>query len=514
MKDKLQELVDRRHPKWAGCLDHWNFVEATYEGGRDWFATNIFKYIKEGDKEYEERVKRAYRFNHTRQVVDLVNKYLFKMPVARKDEDVSDALRAFWERATLKGLDIDSYMKRVSALSSQYGRVWLVVDSNAIGGTFSRADEKSGKVRIYSYIVRPQEMLDMSYDEEGNLNWCLIHEILRDDADPMDSSGSFRNQYRLWTKQEWMLFEETTVRGKRKIVLIDSGVHGLGQVPVEPADHNISEEQYTAPSLVDDVAYLDRANANYLSNLDAIIQDQTFSQLAMPAQGVLPGEDGYDKLTEMGTKRVFLYDGQAGARPEYLSPDVKQAKLILEAITKIVGEIYSSVGLTAARTGHDAGGGLDTESGVSKAYDFEGVNALLASKAVSLETTERRLAALVDLWAGVRDAEDSIDQTCVTYPRDFDTRGLYDEFEIAARLSLLGAPDSVRRAQMATVVEKLFPAASEEMEKEMESELKSWPPKDEVTGLGDKTPTAPGKKSAGDPIAAASTQKTAKELAA
>jgi hypothetical protein len=38
--------------------------------------------------------------------------------------------------------------------------------------------------------------------------------------------------------------------------------------------------------LIADIAYLDRAAANYLSNLDAIIQDQTFSQLVIPAEAL------------------------------------------------------------------------------------------------------------------------------------------------------------------------------------------------------------------------------------
>jgi hypothetical protein len=96
-------------------------------------------------------------------------------------------------------------------------------------------------------------------------------------------------------------------------------------VPVLPGRHVIGDNRYTVAGLINDIAYLDRAVANYLSNLDAIIQDQTFSQLAMPAQACCRATDKYEKLVEMGTKRIFLYDGEGGAKPEYLSPDVKQA---------------------------------------------------------------------------------------------------------------------------------------------------------------------------------------------
>ncbi|MCP6576658.1 hypothetical protein NL496_28590, partial [Klebsiella pneumoniae] len=82
-----------------------------------------------------------------------------------------------------------------------------------------------------------------------------------------------------------------------------------------------SESPYFSPSLIDDIAYLDRAVANYLSNLDAIIQDQTFSQLAIPVQSLLPGDENHAKVMEMGTKRVFTYDSESGNQPFYLSPD-------------------------------------------------------------------------------------------------------------------------------------------------------------------------------------------------
>lgn len=501
-------------------LSHWDFVEATYEGGRAWFKDNIFKYLKEGDDEYADRVKRAYRFNHTSQVVDLVDKYLFKIPVARRVDDAPDSVKAFWRNSTMSGLDMDAFARRISNATSRFGRVYVVVDS-----TFKTqegvelatlADKKAVGGRPYAYIVRPQDMLDMSYDETGELNWALVREVGRDDEDPLDSSGDPQIRYRLWTRMGWYLFEEKkAVKGRlkrgSKVEAIDAGNHDLGVVPIVQADHQFSEEPYESSGLIDDIAYLDRANANYLSNLDAIIQDQTFSQLTMPAQGVMPGEDGHDKLLEMGTKRIFTYNGEAGQKPEYISPDPRQASMILAAIGKIINEIYHSVGLSGERTKDDNGGGIDNASGVAKAYDFERVNSLLTAKAQSLQIVERRIARLVAMWEGEVEAINDDDLPLVTYPEKFDTRSLYDEFEIAARLSLLSAPDEVRRMQMQQVVDKLFPAASEEMRKKLEVALKDWPPEpvDETGGLGN-----PSKEGSGDPVAAAATQKTAKEMAA
>lgn len=470
---KLRRLIERRHPEYAENVDHWDFLEDTYEGGREWFKENIFRYIKEGDTEFADRLARAYRFNHSREVVDLLNKYLFKQNVQRNEQDAPEALKRFWKKATLNGLGIKDLSRQISKKTSIYGRIGIVIDNKTSGKPIvSKADEKKAGARTYAYIVGPEQLLDYAFDDQGELMWALIQECERDDADPLESSGDEIERFRLWTKNDWTLYEEVKEGRKKVVKLIGSGVHGLGVVPVVLADNVISDEEYGAQSLIDDIAYLDRAVANYLSNLDAIIQDQTFSQLAMPAQNVLPGEDNYTKLTEMGTKRIFLYDGEGGAAPFYLSPDPKQAQMILAAINKIINEIYHTVGLAGERTKQDNAVGIDNSSGVAKAFDFERVNALLAAKADSLEVVENKIAQIVAMWHGEKpeSAED-----LVSYPDDFDTRGLYDEFDIAARLMLIDAPETVRQEQMKSVLDKLFPQIEKSARAKMEKALKDWP---------------------------------------
>lgn len=473
---KLRALISRRHPQYAENMKHWEFLDATYEGGREWFENgNIFRYIKEGDSEYRDRLARCYRFNHSREVVDLLNKYLFKQNITRNVTDAPDSVKAFWLKSTKNGLKMRDFSRQASKKASIYGRIGVVVDNNAAAaGAVSKADEKKSGVRTYAYIVGPTQLLDFDFDDNGDLNWVLIQEVARDASDPMTSSGAEVPRFRLWDKQNWRLFEEQRMgrTNKTRIVEIANGSHALGVVPVVLHDNIITDEEYVAPALIDDIAYLDRAVANYLSNLDAIIQDQTYSQLAMPAQNVLPGSDNYNTLMEMGTKRVFLYDGEGGAAPSYLSPDPKQAQMILSVINKIINEIYHTVGLAGERTKQDNAVGIDNSSGVAKAYDFERVNALLQAKADSLEVFENKVAKLVALWNG---DEGKVKDDLVSYPDNFDTRGLYDEFDIAARLMLIDAPQGVRQQQMEIVIDKLFPQIGKDLKAKMVAELKDWP---------------------------------------
>jgi hypothetical protein len=495
--DELRSFYDRRHPAYAELISHWRFLDAAYRGGRSWFDTNIFRYFKEGENEFRERLERAYRFNHTREVIELVQKYLFKGEITRNTDDASDIVKKFWKKTMRGGANIDALMRMVSVSNSTGGRVALVVDNNfqatvevsaGDGATKPRpvsiAEAKAQNYQIYAYTVPVKDILDYAFDEDGDgeLLWIKLREIVRDDADPITSTGELRERVRLWTRNDWSLFEEVNVDGywirdgrrvpKTKIVLQDSGTHDLGFVPVYLADHTISEDPYRPTGLIDDIAYLDRAIANYLSNLDAIIQDQTFSQLAIPSQNLQEGDDAFNKVLEMGTKRIFTYDAGQGssAKPEYLSPDPKQAGVILSVINKIINEIYNTVGLAGERTKEDNAVGIDNSSGVAKAYDFERVNSLLLAKAQSCQNAENWMVKTVLAWAGEAEPADDL----VTYPSTFDIMGLNDELVTAEALAKLTAPIEVRREQMRNTVDKIFPQLKSELRKKLMDDIDKW----------------------------------------
>lgn len=482
-------MIHRRHPDYEAKKPHWDFLEATYDGGRGWFNDHIFQYYKEGQTEYEERVERAYRFNHTREVVDLVNKYIFKADINRRKDDAPNHLKTFWKSSTLRRRSIEEFMKLVSAKASIFGKIWVVVDSTKgmSGGTTS--EDKANDDRAYAYVVKPQRVLDIGYSETGEIDWVLIEEHIRDDAN-IWNSGETLVKYRIWTPMFWALFCEEGKGDKKKYYFEDAGKHGVGITPCFPVDHVIDENLYSGKALIDDTAYLDRAVANYLSNLDAIIQDQTFSQLVVPAQAMLPGEDGHEKIIEMSTKRVFTYDGQANIEPKYISPDSSQASTILSVIEKIISEIYHSTGMAGERTKQDNSMSIDNSSGVAKAYDFEKMNAMLASKASSLQMAEAQLMEIVSAYHSEEFEEDD-ERPLVEYPENFDVRGLYDEFEIAQRLSLVGAPKMLRREQMKTVADKLFRTQPDKTLDEVKKEIdEEWLEGDEISLTAPPEPTS------------------------
>lgn len=117
--------------------------------------------------------------------MNLINKYLFKEDIHRNVEEAPEPIQKFWKRATRQNVSIDGFMSALDLQSSIYGRVWVVVDSTMDSDAESVADEKKKDVRAYAYWISPQQMLDMAWDDDGNLIWALIVEVARDDQDPL-----------------------------------------------------------------------------------------------------------------------------------------------------------------------------------------------------------------------------------------------------------------------------------------------------------------------------------------
>lgn len=477
--DELLALVKRRHPEYKDNLEHWKFLELSYKGGRKWIEKNIWSYHKEGKKEFAERKKRAYRFPHSREVISLVNKYVFKGAIDRS-EKLPPHIKSFWGSATLLKRPIADLMEDLSTKTSTFGRIWVVVDNNLPDNAVTVADQRASKGRCYAYPLTPEQALDFAFDEDGELSWFLNSEFVRDDENPLKGDGKLKERYRIWTKEFTGVIEVDGRGGSQTAVFKDEKEYDLGIVPIFPADNVSSENVYTSQGLIEDVAYMDRTVANYLSNLDVIILDQTFSQLVIPYQGMMQFDNGAEENDEdievrqniitMGTKRVFAYNAEGGSAPQYISPDVGQPQLILGTVTKIIGEIYHSIGMAGERTKEDNATGIDNSSGVAKAYDFERLNAMLAAKARSLQHIERNLVRIVNAWnSDVKELEDT--EELVSYPTTFDVRNLADEMDNAQRLSLVNAPKTIRRKQMGRLAHKMFPQAPKEEMDEIKKDI-------------------------------------------
>jgi hypothetical protein len=175
-----------------------------------------------------------------------------------------------------------------------------------------------------------------------------------------------------------------------------------------------------------------------------------------PARGATPADIvENDELREqfltLATNRVVLYSAQAQTPPEFISPDASQAQFVLTMIEKQVKQLYATFGLQG-ETGEET----KAQSGVAKAYDFDKLNKLLASKADNLEKVENKLVELFGQWVNVNGITAEI-----SYPEEFDVKSLADEIAVAQELTLLDISQTFTKEIEKQVVLKALPKAEE-----------------------------------------------------
>ncbi len=459
----MSSIISRRHPKYNDYNQRWEFWLKSYLGGDDYITEeNLFQYFKEGDEEFASRLLRAYRENHSRWCIDLINSYLFQQPTARKITNTNIALQQFFENFDGNNNDIDKKMKIFSQYASALGRVYLVVDKTALPEeeiTGTAADNL--KAIPYVYKIHPQDMLDIAFDQFGDIKWALVREISRDDDDPfkeISSTNGILIRHRLWEKDKWTLFDET---GN----IINTGTTNINMVPIVVLDNEEYDSPYMGQSLIADIAPLDRAIFNNWSRLDTIVNDQAFSQLIFPIQGIPTNvyEDAElrDKFLVMATNRVLLYNGDGGSAPAFIAPDATQAEFILKMIGQQTKQLYSMMGLQG-ETSTD----VNTQSGVSKAYDFQKLNKVLASKAKNLEQAEKAIVEIFDAWQGGVGTEVEIQ-----YPTEFDVASLMDEINIANQLATLNISKKFTTEIEKNIVIKALPKTNDTIIKEIFTEI-------------------------------------------
>lgn len=472
--ESIKLVTERRHPRYDALIDHWDFCELSYRGGRGYMTSkNIFRYYKEGPKDYEDRLARTHRANHTKRVVDTVNLHLFKQPVERDEQLAPEELKRFWLDPAGNGkTSISTFAKQMDQWQSVYGRIYVLVDNTDFGVVSLKDAEQISKP--YAYIIHPQSMLDMAFDAHGEFLWALVVECRREDRDPFTSNGREMHDIRLWMRDEWHLFlQRLDPHGNTYYERGPSGVNRLGVVPIVAIE---SEEgdAYSAPAMIGDIVDMDRTIVNYGSVLDEIIYGQTFSQLAIPAAGVEAGTTGYNNSVVAARDRVFLFDNSDGnSAPFYISPDAGQADLIIKAMSVLMRNIYSVTGTDNEANGQSQSKGKEYASGVVREFDYGQIENLLLNKSRALEVAEEKIAKLVLKYAGITKTDDEIRQL-IKYPNQFDVRGLESDLGVAKMLSDLEAPDELMRPQLKIAAGKMLPRQTTDDKAKIESAIDNW----------------------------------------
>jgi hypothetical protein len=385
-------------------------------GGEDYQdGSYLTPYLNESSDEYSRRIRLTPLDNHCRNIVHIYTSFLWRTPPTRQYNALSNnqALDSFINDADLDGQSFDSFMKQAQIWASVYGHVWLMVDkpqSNA--GT--RAEELEQGIRPYVTLFTPENVFDWKWERMPSGRFELVYLKVRESIDRKDATTTI-SHFRIWRKdiiEHWIEDGETDSK-------IDEMPNPLGRIPAVFLPANRSVVRGVGISDLSDVAYMQRAIYQELSEIEQLIRISNHPSLVKT----------YDTDASAGAGSVINMpeDIDGNLKPYLLQPSGQNIDAIRESIKDKVEAINRMAHMGAVR-----GTEAITQSGVAMQTEFQMLNAKLNEKARLLELAEEQLWSIFCQWQNVNpDVE-------VYYPDSFDLRDYDKELQFLQQAKASG----------------------------------------------------------------------------
>lgn len=497
----VKDLIESPHRIFSTHKDYWSFLLSSYEGGLDYcnafipgvgaasqgllssvmkavkvFAGgkeiltrqsgNLFMHPKEREVDYNDRLRMSYYYNFCSPIIDIYTDHLFKQPVNADFGDIENDVEERSEDIDKKGSSIGEFRKEAADLAQVYGHIFVITDSPQFNGEIkTRADILDNNLLPYFSIHHPQNILNWALDEFGSPYWILVREFSDINIDPFnyDKEKIDAVKYRLWTRQEWVLYNDEYAE-------IGRGAHNLGIVPITTIYDKQSKKvrNFLGISAIADIAFIARDIYNSCSELKQILRDQTFAFLAIQGNA-----SEYDELS-VGTSKGLLYPPDRNA-PQYISPPSANADTYFKHIDRQVSKIFQLAKLEGGSVQAPEQSAVQ-QSGVSKAWDFNQTNSALSKKAGNLEDGETKLWQVYAKWLD-KEFDGSIE-----YPHEFSVSSLNEDLDEAEKAIKLEMGAEFNKEVKGAIIQKKFPRMNKE---DIDSMIATMEAREDMMGKGE-----------------------------
>ncbi len=342
-----------------------------------------------------------------------------------------------------RGTDINEWMREtVAPLLIALGMVDLYFDHPSLGMTAS-AQEPQAPAFVGSDAAIQSEADVIA----ANLKGCTVQVILPSNVlwYELDYTGKYYTQilvreydtvpqdkgydryvetFRHWTGSGWTLYG---LDGN----IIGEGVHRYGRVPIVRAfDRRHVRIPHAGDPRFLGIVEKCREYFNVESEMIYAMDMQCFAMLQAPP--VEFNEAGDAIPVGVGMVLYMVADPNNGAPVgySYIAPPVEPLRAVMDRLDNIAADIDMEAGLNRPSSAAQKGGRTYPASGISKAFDQEEGNTILAGIAMALEACEYLAAefAATVLMDGVP-APDVLSAVQVVYTKQFNLLR-YDEMSV------------------------------------------------------------------------------------
>lgn len=401
-----RDQILQRHELYDNYAGRWEYYIRSFLGGEEYKGGRYLQeYNLELENEFEKRLQFTPLDNHCRNIVHIYSSFLFRVLPTRKLESLNDdpATQMFLDDADLEGRSFDALMREVQTYASVYGHCWLLLDkpnSNAR----TRAEELQQEIRPYMNIYTPENVMDWEWDRAASGKYYLKYLKIR------EFRSREKDVYRLWYLDRIDTVELQRM-GAKAPVLIDSVPNPLNSIPAVCLYNQRSHDRGVGVSDLTDVADLQRAIYNELSEIEQLIRLSNHPSLVKTRD--VDASAGAGAIIELPD------NVDPALKPYILQPSGQNLDSVLKTIQTKIDAINRLTHVGAVRSTSER-----TVSGVALRTEFQLLNARLSEKAKLMELAEEQIWRYFARW------QNKVFDGAIYYPESFDLRDWATDLEV------------------------------------------------------------------------------------
>ena len=405
MAYKRDQILER-HELYDNYATRWEYYIRSFLGGEEYKGGRYLQeYNLELENEFEKRLQFTPLDNHCRNIVHIYSSFLFRVPPVRELGILEDdpTVSMFLDDADLEGRSYNALLREVQTYASVYGHCWLLIDkpnSNAR----TRAEELQQEIRPYMNIYTPENVMDWDWERAASGKYYLSYLKIR------EHRSREKDVYRIWYLDRIDTVELQRM-GAKEPKLIDSVPNPLNQIPAVCLYNQRSYDRGIGVSDLTDVADLQRAIYNELSEIEQLIRLSNHPSLVKTRD--VDASAGAGAIIELPD------NVDPALKPYILQPSGQNLDGVLKTIQTKIDAINRLTHVGAVRSTSER-----TVSGVALRTEFQLLNARLSEKANLMQLAEEQIWRLYAKW------QDKAFDGKIIYPESFDLRDWATDLEV------------------------------------------------------------------------------------
>ncbi len=405
MAYKRDQILERNE-LYDNYATRWEYYIRSYLGGEEYKGGRYLQeYNLELENEFEKRLQFTPLDNHCRNIVHIYSSFLFRVAPTRQLGILEDdpTVPMFLDDADLEGRSYNALLREVQTYASVYGHCWLLIDkpnSNAR----TRAEELQQEIRPYMNIYTPENVIDWDWERAASGKYYLSYLKIR------EHRSRDKDIYRIWYLDRIDTVELQRM-GAKEPKLIDSVPNPLNQIPAVCLYNQRSYDRGIGVSDLTDVADLQRAIYNELSEIEQLIRLSNHPSLVKTRD--VDASAGAGAIIELPD------NVDPALKPYILQPSGQNLDSVLKTIQTKIDAINRLTHVGAVRSTSER-----TVSGVALRTEFQLLNARLSEKANLMQLAEEQIWRLYAKW------QDKAFDGKIIYPESFDLRDWATDLEV------------------------------------------------------------------------------------